>query len=66
MGRRLSPAVQFVPVTVNAAAGFRFIDPAGQQDAAIAIDVSSGLVSAIWVVSNPDKLTHMDSPAVIN
>ena len=66
VGRRLSPAVQFVPVTVNTAAGFRFIDPAGQQDAAIAIDVNGGLVSAIWVVSNPDKLTHMDSPAAIN
>ena len=66
VGKRLSPAVQFVPVTVNAAAGWRFIDPAGQQDAVLAIDVTDGLVSAIWVVSNPDKLTHIDSPAGIS
>lgn len=66
VGKRLSPAVQFVPVTVNAAAGFRFIDPAGQQDAVLAVDVTDGLVSAIWAVSNPDKLTHMDSPAGIS
>jgi len=54
------------PATVNAAAGFRLSDAAKEQDGAIAIDVTDGVVSAIWVVTNPDKLTHMDSPASIS
>jgi RNA polymerase sigma-70 factor (ECF subfamily) len=62
---RVAPSVRVEPVTVNAAAGFRLSDPAGEQDGAIAMDVTGGVVSAIWVVTNPDKLTHMDSPAAI-
>jgi len=63
---RMSSSVVVEPATVNAAAGFRLSDAAKEQDGAIAIDVTDGVVSAIWVVTNPDKLTHMDSPASIS
>ena len=63
---RISRSVAVEPVTVNAAAGFRLSDEAKEQDAAMAIDVTDGLVSAIWVVTNPDKLTHMDAPVPIS
>lgn len=63
---RIAPSVVVEPVTVNAAAGFRLTDTAKEQDGAIAIDVTDGVVSAIWVVTNPDKLTRMDAPAEIS
>lgn len=63
---RMSSSVVVEPATVNAAAGFRLSDAAKEQDGAIAIDVTDGVVSAIWVVTNPDKLTHMDTPAPIS
>jgi len=63
---RMSSSVVVEPATVNAAAGFRLSDTAKEQDGAIAIDVTDGVVSAIWVVTNPDKLTHMDAPASIS
>lgn len=66
VSKRIAKTVRFVPATINATTGFRLIDPAGEQDAAVAIDVVDGAVSAIWVVSNPDKLTNLDSPAAIN
>lgn len=66
VSKRIAPTVRFEAATINAAAGFLFIDPAGEQDAAIAIDVTDGLVTAIWAVTNPDKLTRIDSPATIN
>lgn len=62
---RLAPGVVVKPATINAAAGFCLHDPDGQQDAALAIDVTDGLVTAIWAVTNPDKLTHIDAPAVL-
>ena len=62
---RMSSSVVVEPATVNAAAGFRLSDAAKEQDGAIAIDVTDGVVSAIWVVTNPDKLTHMDTPASV-
>lgn len=63
---RLSADVKTTPVTVNAAVGFHLSDPNGQQDGAIAIDVTGGRVSAIWAVTNPDKLTGMGAPAAIS
>lgn len=63
---RIAPSVVVEPVTVNAAAGFRLTDAAREQDGAIAIDVTDGVVSAIWVVTNPDKLTRLDAPAPIS
>lgn len=50
----------------DTAAGFRLTDSAREQDAAIVIDTTDGTVTAIWVVTNPDKLTRMESPAAIN
>lgn len=66
VAKRISPSVAVEPVAVNTAAGFRLSDPAGLDDGAIAIDVTGGVVSAIWVVTNPDKLTHMRAPSMIN
>lgn len=65
IAKRLSPCADFVAANINGAAGFRVIDPDGLQDAAIALDVTDGVVSAIWVVSNPDKLTHVDKPTAL-
>lgn len=62
VARRISPAVTFEPATVNAAVGVLIRDPARLQDAAMAFDVTDGIVTAIWVVTNPDKLTHIDAP----
>jgi RNA polymerase sigma-70 factor (ECF subfamily) len=62
ISKRISPTVGFEAVTINGAAGFRLRDPAGEQDAAIAFDLTDGLVSAIWVVTNPEKLTRIDMP----
>jgi RNA polymerase sigma-70 factor (ECF subfamily) len=66
ISRRMAPTVQVQRATINAAAGFWLNDRRREQDAAIAIDVTDGVVSAIWVVTNPDKLTHMGTPAAIN
>lgn len=63
ISRRISPGVTFAPATVNAALGVLMRDPAGQQDAAMAFDITDGVISAIWVVTNPDKLTRIDTPA---
>lgn len=65
VGKRFAPDVRLEPATVNAAPGFLVRDPAAAQDAAIAFDVSGGRVSAIWVVTNPDKLTRLDSPPAL-
>ncbi|HVA44233.1 MAG TPA: hypothetical protein VNF50_12185 [Acidimicrobiales bacterium] len=64
--KRLSPGVRVEPVLVNAAAGFLLRHPAGDQNGAVAFDVTNGIVSAIWTVNNPDKLTCLDSPALIS
>lgn len=66
VAKRISPEVRVDAVTVNGAAGFCLRDPVGEQDGAIALDVTDGLVCAIWAVTNPDKLTRMDTPAVIS
>lgn len=66
ISKRLSPSVVVEPVFVNAAAGFLLRDPTGAQSGAMAFDLTDGVISAIWVVTNPDKLTGVDSPAVIS
>lgn len=63
--KRVSPGTEIEAVTVNSAPGFRLRDPAGWDDAAIAFDVTDGLVSAIWVITNPEKLTHMEVPTLL-
>lgn len=65
ISKKVAPTVRLEPVTINTAAGFRLTDPVHEQDGAIAIDVTDGAVSAIWVVTNPDKLTRLDSPAPV-
>ena len=65
IAKRVSEGVVVERAMINGAAGFRLRDPAGEQDAAIAIDVTDGLVSAIWVVTNPDKLTRVDEPTAL-
>lgn len=62
VSKRMVPQTAIEAVTVNTAAGYRLRDPAGVLDAVIAFDVVGGAISAIWVVSNPDKLTRMDTP----
>lgn len=65
IAKRITPTVRFETATINTAAGFRLVDTEREQDAAIAIDVVDGAVTAIWVVTNPDKLRRMESPAPI-
>lgn len=65
IARRLSGSLEFAAANINGAPGFLIRDPAGEQDAAIAFDLTDGAVSAIWVVTNPDKLTHVDEPTAL-
>ncbi|HEV2361800.1 MAG TPA: RNA polymerase sigma factor SigJ [Acidimicrobiales bacterium] len=62
IAKRIPPSVAIEPTIVNGAHGMLLRDGSGEQDAAIAFDFTDGLVSAIWVVSNPDKLTRIDKP----
>ena len=32
---------------------------------AMAFDLTDGVVSAIWVVTNPEKLTRIDTPVIL-
>lgn len=63
VAKRVPAGARFDAVAINSAAGYRIADPAGEQEAAVALDVSDGVVSAIWIISNPDKLAHLDLPA---
>jgi RNA polymerase sigma-70 factor (ECF subfamily) len=65
VAKRLPPGTEVHPATVNAAAGFFLRDASGQPDGVIACDLTDGLVSAIWVVNNRDKLRHLDTPVVL-
>jgi RNA polymerase sigma-70 factor, ECF subfamily len=65
VAKRVPAGTEVRPVTVNTAAGFYLRDPSGAPDAALAFDLTDGVVSAIWVVTNPDKLTFMDSPVAL-
>ncbi|HUE60636.1 MAG TPA: RNA polymerase sigma factor SigJ [Acidimicrobiales bacterium] len=65
ISKRVSPTVGIEAVTINGAAGFRLRDPAGEQDAAMAFDLTDGVVSAIWVVTNPEKLTRINTPVIL-
>ncbi|MHB1446521.1 MAG: RNA polymerase sigma factor SigJ [Acidimicrobiales bacterium] len=66
IAKRLSSGVVVEPVLLNAAAGFLLRDPTGSQSGAMAFDLTNGVISAIWVVTNPDKLACLDSPAVLS
>lgn len=64
VARRIPAGSAVEPVTVNCAVGFRLRTQTGQPDAAIAFDLTHGTVSAIWVVTNPDKLARLETPAM--
>jgi len=66
VAKRVAPGTEIEPVTINRAPGFYLRDPSGDPDTAIAFDLTDGAVSAIWVVNNPEKLTHMDTPVVLS
>jgi RNA polymerase sigma-70 factor (ECF subfamily) len=65
VAKRIPPTVVFEAAMVNGQAGFRVCDPDGVNDAAMAFEVTAGRVSAIWAVTNPDKLNRLDSPTPI-
>jgi RNA polymerase sigma-70 factor (ECF subfamily) len=50
------------PAWVNHQPGFVIVEPGGAVDAVWAFDVADGLVQAVRIVRNPDKLTHVSSP----
>lgn len=65
VAKRFPPGLQVEAVSVNSTPGLLLLDPDGDQDAAVALDVAGGLVTAIWVVTNPDKLTRLERPIAI-
>lgn len=65
VAKRLPAGSSLEPVSVNGSPGYRLRRLSGEEDAAIAFDVTGGAVSAIWLVSNPEKLTGMSAPAAL-
>lgn len=63
VAKRFPPGIVPEPATVNAAPGYCLRLPTGQADAALAADVVDGRIRALWVVTNPAKLTGLDGPA---
>lgn len=63
VAKRLPAGSLLEPVIVNGSPGYRLHRISGEEDAAIAFDVTGGVVSAIWLVTNPEKLTGMSAPA---
>ncbi len=62
VAKRFPADLQIEPATINTAVGFCLRDPSGAQDAAIAFDLTGGVVSAIWAITNPDKLARLNMP----
>jgi RNA polymerase sigma-70 factor (TIGR02957 family) len=64
LARRLEGSVTVEPATVNGDPGVIFsID--GQTDTAAAFELRQGKVTAIWLIRNPDKLTHLDQEVAL-
>jgi RNA polymerase sigma-70 factor (ECF subfamily) len=63
IAKRLAPGLLIEPAILNGAPGIVVDDPTGQQDAGVAFDVQAGVVSAIWVITAPDKLAGLRRPA---
>jgi RNA polymerase sigma-70 factor (ECF subfamily) len=61
LGRRRG-GYAFSPVWVNGQPGFVIEGPGGGVDAVWAFDVADGVVQAIRIVRNPDKLGHVTPP----
>jgi RNA polymerase sigma-70 factor (ECF subfamily) len=56
------PAVTLHPVLVNGVPGRLARDAEGNAVAVLALDVADGLVTAVRIVANPDKLAHLQGP----
>jgi ketosteroid isomerase-like protein len=52
------------PATVNGDPGI-ILSMDGVRDTAVAFEVRDGRVAAIWLIRNPDKLTHLDPGVVL-
>jgi RNA polymerase sigma-70 factor (ECF subfamily) len=55
-------AVTLHPVLVNGLPGRLARDPEGNAVAVLTLDVADGLVTAVRIVANPDKLAHLQGP----
>jgi RNA polymerase sigma-70 factor, ECF subfamily len=56
------PAVTLHPVLVNGVPGRLARDAEGNAVAVLTLDVADGLVTAVRIVANPDKLAHLRAP----
>ncbi len=56
------PAVTLHPVLVNGLPGRLARDAQGTAVAVLTLDVADGLVTAVRIVVNPDKLAHLQGP----
>jgi RNA polymerase sigma-70 factor, ECF subfamily len=56
------PAVTLHPVLVNGLPGRLARDAEGNAVAVLTLDVADGLVTAVRIVANPDKLAHLQGP----
>jgi len=59
LARRGYRTASSTPVTVNGDPGL-IVHVAGHVDFVAAFEVHDGHVEAIWIIRNPDKLTHLD------
>ena len=60
-GRGVTP-VTIDPVLVNGVPGRVARDAEGNAVAVLTLDVADGLVTAVRIVVNPDKLAHLQAP----
>jgi RNA polymerase sigma-70 factor, ECF subfamily len=59
---RGAAAVTLHPVLVNGVPGRLARDAEGNAIAVLVLDVADGLVTAVRIVANPDKLAHLQAP----
>ena len=65
LAQRYEAHVDLRPVVVNGCAGV-VLSLDGQVDLVLEIEVEDGLISALHIVRNPDKLYGLDHPAVLD
>ena len=59
---RGTTAVTLHPALVNGIPGRLARDGEGNAVAVLSLDVADGLVTAVRIVDNPDKLAHLQAP----
>jgi RNA polymerase sigma-70 factor (ECF subfamily) len=64
LASRLGGSVTVERATVNGDPGV-ILSIDGEQDTAAAFELRDGLVTAIWLIRNPDKLTHLQPGVVL-